>query len=121
MATSTKVVTPPVFVEWERKLDTTEVEALFGKSSLTIIQWRKCHGMPHIRIPSAKAYSIRYDLAEVLEWALNNNKQVFCDQIPAQFFAAVDPKLLERFGIQFDPGAVDAAGTDTEALAEAEA
>lgn len=113
----------PVFTEWPDVLDTRALCALFQTTDMTIMKWRKTHGLPHIRIPSSTPdrFEVRYHASEVLEWARANQKPLYFDQVDGKYFADVPSDLLAFFGVAYDtPNAGTTQqpdGTDASAAA----
>lgn len=50
-------------------LESQEVEALFGRKWLTLLNWRKERGMPYVLVPTQGKRVVRYRLNPVLAWA----------------------------------------------------
>lgn len=60
----------------EGLVDTEYLAKLFARSEQTIMLWRQHDGLPYVRIPGSGRDTIRYDKAEVLEWARKKGKRV---------------------------------------------
>jgi hypothetical protein len=56
-------------------LDHKQLQALFGKAKETIINWKRNYGLPHITIPGDAHSAVRFVLAEVVAWAIQNRKR----------------------------------------------
>ena len=50
-------------------MTTPQVARLFGKSQLTILNWRRRRGLPTILIKGDLSHATRYDRKAVLAWA----------------------------------------------------
>lgn len=58
----------------DNQLTTADLMAMFNRSGLTIMVWRKSRGLPYIRITGAVRDTIRYDKVAVLRWARKHGK-----------------------------------------------
>lgn len=59
---------------FEDLLTTADLMQMFGRTELTILNWRKA-GMPYINIPGTKRATIRFDRKSVMEWTQRNGKR----------------------------------------------
>ena len=85
----------PVFTQAPAQLDSNNLARMFVKSDLTILNWRKFNGLPHVRILNTTKYNIRYDINDVLDWAVDNKKKVDPDMIPKELISHVRQDLLQ--------------------------
>lgn len=66
--------------EWLASLLTMQqVQKLFRRSELTISLWIKNDGLPVVRIEGDKRDTLRFDRAEVSQWARDKGKRIYLD------------------------------------------
>ncbi len=67
----------PAVTVMEDLSTTNYVCALFRRSALTIMHWRRFEGMPYVRIPGDGRDSIRYREREVRDWSRRTGRRLY--------------------------------------------
>ena len=57
-------------------LTSRDVAALFDRTELTVLLWRRSHNLPYVRIKGNRRDTIRYRRSDLRAWAEKNDRQM---------------------------------------------